>query len=266
MLYTMYIGLAYFIGSVIWCSIIWCFQLYPKENLLSWWHLFSVLRGFVWTSGIACFNLAIDKIGLSKFNQWKNLQGPIGSILMLTLLNDVVGAKIIFLILGIVTMLISAVLFTIKTVEDRKTTMAGVLCAVFSAFCFGFTAFIQRLLVGQGLIFSQMLYHSAFIVISAAIIYLLQTRRPQELFRVSPKTWLPVSAGAMFLIATILSGLAYTMIPGSVSFSLVQLNAVWTILTGIFIFREISFQKHWLRITAGFVFAFGAIVLLLFAL
>ena len=116
-LYTMYVGLAYFFGSIIWCTVIWSLNIYPKENLLDWWHLFSVLRGFIWTGGIVCFNLAIDKIGLSKFNQWKNLQGPIGSILVLAILNDVSGAKIIFLILGIIAILISALLFTIKRLK-----------------------------------------------------------------------------------------------------------------------------------------------------
>lgn len=265
-LYTMYAGLAYLSGSILWCAAVWGWQIYPPENLFSPWHLLSALRGFVWTSGIACFNLAIDKIGLSKFNQWKNLQGPIGSILMLTILNDVAGAKIVFLVLGIITLLISALLFTIKTVEDTPTTIAGVLLAVFSAFCFGFTAFIQKLLTTKGLVFSQLLWHSAFVVISAAAIYLLQTRRPKELICLAPETRLPLMSGALFLAATILGGLAYTRIAGSVAFSITQLNAVWTILLGIFIFKEISFPKHWLRITAGFVSALGAIVLLLFAL
>ena len=166
----------------------------------------------------------------------------------------------------IIAILISALLFTIKTSAAKKTTTTGVLLAVFSAFCFGFTAFIQKFLTTKGFVFSQLLYHSAFVVIAAAAIYLIQTRKPVELFLISKKTWLPVMPGVMFLAATILSGLAYTMIAGSVSFSLVQLNAAWTILIGIFIFKEISFQKHWLRITTGFVFALGAIVLLLFAL
>jgi len=70
----------------------------------------------------------------------------------------------------------------------------------------------------------------------------------------------------MFLVATLLSIFSYTMIAGGVAWSITQLNAVWTILIGIFVFKEVGFKEHWRRIVAGFVFAMIAIVFLLFAL
>jgi len=265
-LYTMWTGLAYFAGACLVCLVVVVFGLY-EIDLLNPWNLLSVLRGFIWVLGTVAFNLAIDKIGLARFNQWKNLQGPIGTALMLVFLTDVAGEKILFVIAGMTVMFISAVMFTIgKEGDDKKSTMRGVLLAVFAALCFGVTAFINKLVTLQGLIYSQLLFHSLSVTVCALVIYLITERKPKELFRIDKSTWLPVMTGLMFLVATLLSIFAYTMISGSVSWSIVQLNCMWTFLVGVLIFKEISFRRNWARITAGFIFAAGALCLLFFAL
>ena len=266
-LYIMWVGIAYFAGSFVVCSVVWGFGFQEQEDLLSPWHLLTALRGIVWVCGGVSFNIAIDKIGLTKFNQWKNFQGPIGTLLMLFFLDEVAGTKIIWLLSGMTAMFISAMLFTINYNTDRKkSNFHGILLALFAAVCFGVTAFINKIITNQGFIYSQLLYHSLSVVISAALIYIIQTRKPKDILHFSSKNWLPVISGVMFLIATILSIFSYTLIAGGVSWSITQLNAVWTILIGIFIFKEVSFKKHWLRIMAGFVFAIVAIFLLLKAL
>jgi glucose uptake protein GlcU len=265
--YTMWVGIAYSAGSIAVCSVVWGFGLREQENLLNQWHLLSVLRGVLWVCGTASFNIAIDKIGLARFNQWKNFQGPIGTLLMLAFLDEVAGSKAVWLLFGMTAMFISAVLFTIKSNSDNKhSNTGGILFALLAAACFGVTAFINKIVTNQGFIYSQLLYHSLSVVVSAALIFIIQTRKPKEILRVSRETWLPVMSGAMFLAATILSIFSYTMIAGGVSWSITQLNAVWTILIGIFVFREVSFKKHWPRIMAGFGFAVAAIAFLLFAL
>jgi glucose uptake protein GlcU len=266
-LYTMWVGVAYFAGSVAVCSAVWGFGIQEQENLLSTWHLLTALRGVIWVCGIVSFNIAIDKIGLTRFNQWKNFQGPIGTLLMLAFLDEIVGTKVLWLLLGMTAMFISAVLFTINSDDgSKRSNTSGILFALFAAACFGVTAFINKIITNQGFIYSQLLYHSLSVVVSAAIIFVIQTRKPKEILRLSRENWLPVMSGAMFLVATILSIFSYTMIAGGVSWSITQLNAVWTILIGIFVFKEVSFRKHRLRIITGFVFAIAAIVLLLRAL
>jgi len=269
-LYAMWVGVAYLAGSVAVCSVIWGLGLREPENLLSRWHLLTALRGVVWVLGTVSFNVAIDKIGLTRFNQWKNFQGPIGTLLMLAFLDEVAGSKVIRLLLGMTAMFISAALFTIKSDDTDKQSKingaSGILFALAAAVCFGVTAFINKIVTNHGFIYSQLLYHSLSVVVSAAMIFIFQTRKPKEIFHISRANLLPVMSGAMFLAATILSIFSYTMIAGGVSWSITQLNAVWTILIGIFIFKEVSFKKHWLRIMAGFVFAVAAIVFLLFAL
>jgi len=292
-LYTMWVGIAYLAGSIAVCSVVWGFGLQEQENLLDTRHLLSALRGVAWVCGTACFNIAIDKIGLVRFNQWKNFQGPIGTLLMLTFLDEVVGAKAVWLLAGMMAMFISAVLFTITWERGRpacklqKTrsvgtrhalslhlwfcnypspSQSGILYALLAAACFGFTAFINKIVTNQGFIYSQLLYHSLSVVVAAAALFIIQTGKPKEILRISRECLPPAMSGAMFLVATILSIFSYTMITGGVAWSITQLNAVWTMLIGIFIFREVSFRKHRRRIISGFAFAVAAIALLLRAL
>ena len=266
-LYTMWVGIAYLAGSVAICSVVWGFGLGEREDLFNRWHLLTALRGVVWVCGTASFNIAIDKIGLVRFNQWKNFQGPTGTLLMLAFLDEVVDTKAAWLLAGMTAMFISAMLFTIKSDDDNKRSNAsGILFALFAAVCFGVTAFINKIITNHGFIYSQLLYHSLSVVVSAAIIFVVQTRKPKEILRVPREILFPAMSGAMFLVATILSIFSYTMIAGGIAWSITQLNAVWTILIGIFIFREVSFVKHRQRIMAGFAFALAAIAFLLFAL
>jgi glucose uptake protein GlcU len=266
-LYTMWAGVAYLTGRAAVCLTVWGFGLQEQENLFNRWHLLTALRGVVWVFGTASFNIAIDKIGLVRFNQWKNFQGPAGTLLMLAFLDEVVGTKAVWLLAGMTAMFISAMLFTIKSDGDnKKSNVSGIFFALFAAVCFGVTAFINKIVTNQGFIYSQLPYHSLSVVVSAAIIFIVQTRSPKEILCVSRAVLLPAMSGAMFLVATILSIFSYTMIAGGVAWSITQLNAVWTILIGIFIFREVSFKKHLWRIMAGFAFALAAIAFLLFAL
>jgi glucose uptake protein GlcU len=73
-------------------------------------------------------------------------------------------------------------------------------------------------------------------------------------------------AGAMFLIATLLTIHSYRMIPGAVAWSITQLNVFWTVLVGVFIFKEVNYKQHWLRLITGSLMAVGACVLLFMAM
>ena len=297
-LYTMWMGIAYFIGTIILISVIWGFGFEEPENLLSPWHFLTVLRGFIWVLGMAAYNTAIDKIGLIRFNQWKNIQGPVGSLLILFVIADmVVEIKVIFLLLGMTLMFCSALLFQIKTdvelgnklndglsvpegISPQKNKKLGVVFALLSGVCFGITALLNSIvtspaIVGDTFIFAQLLYHSASLIIFSAIVYMIigdhsnkhstLKQRLKDIFKISKKTWLPFMAGGMFLVATLLTIYSYRMIPNAIAWSIVQLNVFWTILVGIFIFKEINYKQHFLRLIAGILMAIGACVLLFFA-
>ena len=71
--------------------------------------------------------------------------------------------------------------------------------------------------------------------------------------------------GIVYFFASFFSTLAYKHIPGSIAFTIVQLNAVWTVLVGILIVKEIEFKKHWQRIIAGIMLAIIGVIMLLIA-
>ena len=284
-LYTMWMGIAYFVCTIILISIVWGLGLESPENLLSPYHLLTVLRGLIWVLGMATYNIAIDKIGLTRFNQWKNIQGPVGSLLILFFIVPALGLTIsgiqlLYLTLGIIVMFASALLFQIKTntehaPQNTKNTRLGIICALFCGVCFGITATLnswvsQPALVGGDVFtFAQLLYHSMSLIIFSAMIYMLFGKRGKrkELFKVNKKTWLPIIAGCMFMVATLLTIYSYRLIDNNaIPWSITQLNALWTVLIGVFIYREVSFKQHWLRLTAGTLMAVGACILLFLAM
>jgi len=287
-LYTMWMGIAYFVGTIILISILWGLRLEEPEDLLNPWHLLTVLRGFIWVLGMAAYNLAIDKIGLTRFNQWKNVQGPVGSLLILFVLADVVGIRILWLVLGMTVMFASALLFQITTdaekenlTASKKNATTGIALALFCGMCFGVTALLNSVvtrpaIVGDTFTYAQLLYHSASLVVFSVILYMIlgdqssesstAKQRFRDIVKVDKKTWLPVIAGGMFLVATLLTIHSYRLIPNPVAWSIMQLNVFWTVLIGLFIFKEIDYQQHWLRLSLGFLMAVGACVLLFLAI
>jgi len=266
-LYTMWMGIAYFLGTMIVVAFMWGGEQCEMEDLLSPWHLVTVARGFVWVLGMAAYNLAIDKIGLARFNQWKNIQGPVGSLLMLFLWTEVVGVKVFWLLLGMTAMFVSAFLFQIKIENiDKKNPVKGIMCAVFAGVCFGIAALLNKIVSDQGFLFTQLIYHSASLVVFSALAHLSIGNRMKDLIYIDRTIWLPFISGGMFLIATVLMILSYGLIAGPVLWSVTQLNAAWTILIGIFVFKEIDIKIHWQRIVAGFFVAVTAIMFLFLAL
>ena len=288
-LYTMWMSVAYFVGTIFLIAILWGFRIEEPENLLNPWHLLTVLRGLIWLLGMAAYNLAIDKIGLTRFNQWKNVQGPVGSLLILLVLADVVGTKLLWLLLGMTVLFASALMFQIPTDAERENLIAsnkdaktGIVLAFFCGVCFGITALLNSVvtrsaIVGDMFTYSQLLYHSASLVLFSVIVYVMlgekfngeystAKQRFKDIFKVDKKTWLPVMAGGMFLIATLLTIHSYRLIPHSVAWSIMQLNVFWTVLIGLFIFQEINYKQHRLRLSLGVLKAGVACVLLFFAI
>lgn len=286
-LYTMWMGIAYFIGTLILIAIVWGFGFEAPENLLNPWHLLTVLRGLVWVLGMAAYNLAIDKIGLTRFNQWKNVQGPIGSLLILLIVVPALGLglsgiKLFYLFVGITVMFASAIIFQVPansnsvSSDSKKNTATGIMFALLAGLCFGITALLNNIvsrpaIVGERFTFSQLLFHSCSLIIFSVFIHISKPssakQRLKDIFKVDKKTWLPCVAGAMFLIATLLSIYSYRLIDnGAIPWSITQLNVFWTVIIGIFFYKEVSFKRHWLRLAVGCLMAFTACVFLFLAI
>jgi drug/metabolite transporter (DMT)-like permease len=69
----------------------------------------------------------------------------------------------------------------------------------------------------------------------------------------------------LYFWASLLSVFAYKLLPGSIVFTIVQLNAVRTVLAGVFIFKEISWKQHRKQLLLGMFFAILGVIALLYA-
>lgn len=264
--YSMFMGLGFFIVSLIMFYINKILVYNPNETLLNPILVLSGLGGVLWLLGSVFFLTAIDKIGLSRSNQWKNLQGPIGAILTLTFLSEFMQTRIIYIILAIISILMSAMLFTIRNSKEKIVDKKGIIYAILSALFFGTNALIQKYATNNGLVYSQQVYFSGLVFISSIVYLLITEKNINALKDINKKdNILGIVGGCTYFFASFFSTLAYKYIPGSIAFTIVQLNAVWTVLVGIIIFKEINFKKHWLRIILGILLAIIGVVMLLLA-
>lgn len=264
--YSLFMGLGFFIISIIMYTINKIFIYNPQETLLNPILILSGTGGILWLIGSIFFLTAIDKIGLSRSNQWKNLQGPIGAVLTLIFLSEFMQTKVIYIILAVIFILISAMLFTIKNKNEEIVDKKGIIYAILSALFFGVNALIQKNATNNGLVYSQQVYFSGLIFISAFIYILIKEKNIKILADIKNKdNILGVIGGSIYFFASFFSTLAYKYIPGSIAFTIVQLNAVWTVLVGILIFKEIDFKRNWLRIMLGILLSIIGVIMLLLA-
>lgn len=264
--YSLFMGLGFFIISIIMYIINKILIYNPQDTLLNPILILSGIGGILWLIGSIFFLTAVDKIGLSRSNQWKNLQGPIGAVLTLMLLSEFMQTKVIYIILAVIFILISAMLFTIKNKNEEIVDRKGIIYAILSAVFFGVNALIQKNATNNGLIYSQQVYFSGLIFISAFIYILIKEKNIKILADIKNKdNILGVIGGSVYFFASFFSTLAYKYIPGSIAFTIVQLNAVWTVLAGILMFKEIDFKKNWIRIILGILLSVIGVIMLLFS-
>jgi glucose uptake protein GlcU len=76
---------------------------------------------------------------------------------------------------------------------------------------------------------------------------------------------LPLAGGVLFFGNWSFALIAYSHLEGSIVLMLHQLNAIWLFLFGVFVFKEIDFKTHWLRLVIGLVFSIIGVVMLVLA-
>lgn len=263
--YVLFDCLGFFIMSILFFSIIKL--LGNTENLLDpklWGG--GALCALTLVFGSLFLWKAIDQIGLSKSTQWKNLQGPLGSLLIFFIFGEALQVNIWFLLASIIAILISAILFSIKDSTEKKFNLKGVLYAVFAALFFGGTALMQKYLSVEGFIYSQQVSFSFFALLFSMIFVLIKEKNLSCLKDTFKKdNLMGLLTGTIYFFGSLFVALSYMYISGAVAFTIVQLNAFWAILIGIIFFKEIDFKKHWKRIILGFLFVALGIALLSFS-
>ena len=264
--YSLFQGIGFFAGGAAGFLIFSLTSSSATDNLGNPYLIYSVVAGVVWFAASMFFLTGIDKLGLSRSNQWKNLQGPAGAILSLIFLSEHTETKILFVVLAILFILGSALLLNISKGEEKTGSRSGIIYSLASALLFGIYATLQKFATNHGLMYAQLFVISAAVMLSA-FVYILIKERDLSIVRMIAKkdNSLGLLGGLLFYFTAVLTTISYSYLPASIAFTIIQLNSLWTVLSGVLIFREIDFRKNWQRILLGLVFAVAGVIMLLFA-
>lgn len=259
--YTMFMGMGFFIPSVFYAILL------PNYTVLfNPLFFLSVFVGITWMAASILFVTAIDKLGLSRSNQWKNIQGPVGAGLSLVILSEYQTTNTLYIMIAIGAIFVSAALFSIKKKSEKVIDKNGIWYAIIAGLLFGSNSVIQKYVtINVEEIAPQQLYFSSGVFFSAMIYILFQKKNWNDLKDIFTKNAImPFLAGLIYFIASQFAIMTNKLIPNSVGFTIIQFNAVWTIFIGILVFKEINLKVHWKRILLGLIFAVISIAILSF--
>lgn len=253
--YVLFMGISSFL-----LSIIFYFLFGTSESLFNNWLIVSFIGGIVWFVASALFFYSVDKLGVARASEFKSLQGPIGSILILTILSEFIGLNIYLLLFAIIFIFLSAYTLVINDDKSKKISFISILLAIISALMYGISGFLRKVVTLQGFVYSQQVYTSFGILLSA----FLYTTIKDKKIRVNDKKdhLLAMISGISHYLASFFMLVSYKYIEGSIAFTLIQLNSIWTCLIGIFLFKEIDYKKYYKRLLIGLLFAIIGIFLL----
>lgn len=226
--------------------------------------LILILRGFFWFLSIYVYSLAIEKIGMARAVLYQSLKTPFGVILTLFILGEFLTTNLFLIVLATVLTFLSAILLTIKKSSNTPIDKMGIIYAVISAILLATTNLLQKWVTNQGIVYSQHIFTALSSVFFACLYVLWKDKNWGEVFSMSKKSKLfSTLGGCAFYFASFFQALAYQYLPGSIVTIIVQLSAVWSVLIGILIFKEIDFKKHWIRISLGIMITVLSILILL---
>ena len=223
------------------------------------------LRGISWFVASNLFLISIDKIGMSRSTQYKNLKGPFGVLLTLIFLSEFKVTNVSLVLIAALLTFLSALLFTIKKDDNKKIDKCGIIYACIASLFLSVNALIQKYVTNCGFVYMQQLYQSITIMVVSYIYILLKDKNIKKLQDICLKNKiLSILGGVLYYFATYFNTLSYKTLPASIAFTIINMSGLWTILIGILIFKEINFKKNYKRIMLGIILLVISIVALLF--
>lgn len=220
-------------------------------------------RGLLWFLSVYVYALAIDKIGVSRAMQYQSLKTPFGVFLTLVFLQEFLLTNFAVIIIATILTFVSAIVLTIKKAPDKKIDKRGIVLAIFSAVLLATTNLLQKYVTNEGVVYSQHIFTALSSFFFATVYVVINEKSVKNALKISNRSKiLAIVGGIIFYFASFFQALAYKRLPASVVTIIVQLSAIWSILIGILVFREIDFKKHWIRILFGMALTIISILIL----
>ncbi len=178
--YTLYMSIGFVLSSILICCIyeIKGYELDLTNPLL----IYAAIAGVLSMVASISLVIAIDKIGMSRSNQWKNFQGPIGALLIFFIFGEASTTKIYFLFFAIIAIFLSAMLLTIKNeTEGEAFDKKGIFYALISALFYGVNALMRKYTSDANLIYEQQLYSAVFMLLTCLIYIAIKDKGMKKL-------------------------------------------------------------------------------------
>lgn len=222
-----------------------------------------LFRGLLWFLSVYVYALAIDKIGVSRAIQYQSLKTPFGVFLTLIFLQEFLLTNVAIVIVATILTFVSALILTIKKSPDKKIDKLGIIFAIISAILLATTNLLQKYVTNQGIVYSQHIFTAVSSFAFSVIYVLIKDKGISNAIKISNKSKILATMGGFaFYFASFFQALAFKRLPASIVTIIVQLSAIWSILIGILIFKEIDFKKHWKRIALGIILTVTSILIL----
>ena len=261
--FSLLVGIGFFISS----SLLYLIRIFfGFHEIIRPEILWSILGGILWAIGLVSLVKSIDSLGLTRSNQWKNLQGPIGVILSLLILTEYVQVNPVWAILAGLCVFLAAFLINVSNEQEgRLQNLSGISLALLSALTFGAVTVINKYVVIEVGVYSQQVLW-AFSIAATLLLYCLFYKNIREIKAVASKDIvLGLVSGLVYLGASFFMLESYKYIPASIGFTIIQLNTIWTFIAGVFFFHEIEMLRHYKRLILGLCFSLAGIALLFLA-
>src|SRR3989338_463875 len=255
--FSLLVGIGFFISS----SLLYLIRIFfGFHEIIRPEILWSILGGILWAIGLVSLVKSIDSLGLTRSNQWKNLQGPIGVILSLVILTEYIQVSPVLAILAGLCVFLAAFLINVSNEqESRSQNLSDV------ALAFGSVTVINKYVVVEVGVYSQQVLW-AFSIAATLLLYCLFYKNIREIKVVARRDIvLGLVSGLVYLGASFFMLESYKYIPASIGFTIIQLNTVWTFIAGVFFFHEIDALRHYKRLILGVCFSLAGITLLFLA-
>lgn len=261
--YTAFLTLGFLLTASTFC-LFFTTQNFHNEPLSILLITLLLLRGFLWFLSVSIYAIAIEKIGISRATQYQNLKSPFGILLNLLFLQEFLITNLSTLLFSTTLTFISALLLSIPNTSNKKIDKLGIFYAIFSALLLATTNFLQKFITNQGIVYFQPILTAISSFLFACLAILLKDKNFKSAISIPKKhKLLALFGGTIFYFATFFQTLAYQKLPASIVTIIVQLSAIWSILIGIIIFKEIQWKQHWKRICLGIIMTILAILILL---
>src|SRR3989344_4557243 len=179
--------------------------------------------------------------------------------------QETISPALLWSLLAGVAIFVSALFFSATTPETGKANSRGILLAILAGVGFGIVTVINKYVTDNVGVYLQQVVWSFGIVLALVVYAFFKNNLPTVRTEItSREVALGILAGLLYLGASFFMLQSYKYIDASVGFTIIQLNALWTIAIGIFIFNEVYLKQHRSKVWWGILFAIVGVILLLF--